>query len=80
MLNCNCFQEVDSVQWQRVEAVVLAMPHQGTWAENDIQCRYTSQFHFMRCQYSRDAFYSGSQEKLVYLPCIIGGTLADSDT
>ena len=37
MLNCNCFQEVDSVQWQRVEAVVLAMPHQGTWAENDIQ-------------------------------------------
>ena len=21
----------------------------------------------------RDAFYSGSQEKLVYLPCIIGG-------
>lgn len=24
-------------------------------------------------QYPRDAFYSGSQEKLVYLPCIIGG-------
>ena len=41
-----------------------------TQTENEIGCH-----NFM--SNSRDAFYSGSQEKLVYLPCIIGGT--DSD-
>ena len=40
------------------------------------EAKFRTLFH---SPYSRDAFYSGSQEKLVYLPCIIGGTLTDSD-